>query len=325
MKFSTFQIMHLPAGESCTGVIHGTLEQIVASEALGYANVWLSEHHGSPYCISVAPSALAAAVAMRTERLGIGYAVNILPLSHPLKLAEELSSVDQLCKGRLIAGFGSGNQAGEFGMFGLDFEHRKAMAREALDTIKRLWADEVVSAEGRYFSLRDAKLVIRPHQKPHPPICVAVGSAEGAAAMGGQRFGINLAGPHAALPEKIQAYRAACPPGFAGHVGYLRNIYVRQGSIDGHRVRRAVDVFGKLLSGSAELTADQVDFFRDALGFYGPPPAMVAHMRDLEEMGIDEVLCSFKWGDLSFQEAQTSMETFAALVSPHFSAARSQR
>ena len=204
MIFSTFQIMHLLPGCDCQDVIQETIEFVCRSEELNYANVWLAEHH-TPYCINGSPSVIAAAIAMKTQRLEIGYAVNVLPLSHPLKLAEELSLVDQLSQGRLIAGFGSGNQERDFHMFGVDFEHKREMAKEALQMIGRLWSDQVVSVEGNYYTLKDARIAILPFQNPHPPICVSVASQEGAAAMGELGYHINLAGPVSKLGDVIRA------------------------------------------------------------------------------------------------------------------------
>lgn len=309
--------MHLLDDSTPTEVIHETIEFVHRSEELDFSNVWLAEHH-SPYCINGAPSVVAAAIAMKTHRLGIGYAVNILPFSHPLRLAEELVLVDQLSKGRLIAGFGSGNQKRDFDMFGLDFEKRRDMSKESLEIIKKLWEGQVVSLRGNFYNLIDAKLAIEPFQKPHPPICVSVGSAESATIMGQLGYNINVAGPVSKLEEIVQAYRESCSPGFVGHVGYLRNLYVRPNTVDNKRVRQAVNHFGQLLTSNKQIDDKTVDLFYDAFGFYQSCPDLIKELKNLEAIGVDELLCSFKWGDLSYTEALLSLETFAQSIMPEF-------
>ena len=318
MIFSTFQIMHHLKGSDCNDIIHETIEFVCRSEELNFANVWLAEHHTS-YCINGSPSVIAAAIAVKTQRLGIGYAVNVLPFSHPVKLAEELLLVDHLSNGRLIAGFGSGNQKRDFDIFGVDFEQKREMARESLEIIMRLWSDRPVSFKGKYYSLNDVKLSIKPFQDPRPPICVSIASKEGAAAMGKLGLHINLSGPSSGIKEMIQTYRESCPPDFKGHVGYLRNMYVRKDSVDRDRVRRAVESFGQLLTGNDSLDNKTVDAFYDIFGIYKSSSEAIEELKELEAQGVDEVLCSFRWGDLSYGEAVQSMEVCAEDILPAFS------
>jgi hypothetical protein len=134
--------------------------------------------------------------------------------------------------------------------------------------------------------------------------------------MGRLGYHINLAGPVSGLREKIQAYRESCSPNFRGHVGYLRNVYVRRDTIDYSRIHDAVRCFAQLLTGNSDLDDKTVDFFYEAMGVYKTCPDMIREMKEFEALGVDEVLCSFKWGDLSFEDAMLSMETFAGDVIP---------
>ena len=90
MRFSTFQIMPQRPGATSHQIIQEALREIEFSEQLGFDNVWLTEHHGTEYGLCASPSVLAAAVAVKTHRLGIGYAVNVTPLHHPLMFKGEL-------------------------------------------------------------------------------------------------------------------------------------------------------------------------------------------------------------------------------------------
>ena len=104
MKFGTFHILPMPEGATAHGVIHETLTEVELAEALGFDTVWLAEHHSSRHGLCPSASVLGAAVAMRTRRVNIGYAVNVTPLHHPLRLAEEIAFVDQLSDGRVMLG-----------------------------------------------------------------------------------------------------------------------------------------------------------------------------------------------------------------------------
>ena len=91
MRFGSFQILPLAANSSGQKLLQETLEEIAAAETLGFDNVWLTEHHATLFGTCASPSVLAGAVAMRTHRVGIGFAVHVAPLHHPLRLAEEIA------------------------------------------------------------------------------------------------------------------------------------------------------------------------------------------------------------------------------------------
>ena len=108
MRLGLFLIMPAPAGSASGSVVERALADGARAEELGFDAVWITEHHGSDYGWCSAPSVMAGALAVRTCRVDIGYAVNVTPLHHPVRLAEEVATVDQLSRGRVIAGFGPG-------------------------------------------------------------------------------------------------------------------------------------------------------------------------------------------------------------------------
>ena len=114
MRLGLFLILPQPAGLSQPQVFATALEDAAAAERLGFDSVWVTEHHGSAYGLAAAPSVIAAAIAARTERLAIGYAVNVTPLHHPTRLADDIATVDHLSGGRVIAGFGAGYSPVEY-------------------------------------------------------------------------------------------------------------------------------------------------------------------------------------------------------------------
>ena len=155
-----------------------TLEQCEAAEALGYDSVWPSEHHGvdDGYCPGVLP--LCAAIAMRTKSITIGTRLMLLPLHHPVQLAEDAAVVDILSKGRFILGVAIGYRESEFPMMGVNRKNRPSLMEEGLEIIKRCWTeDEPFDYIGKRYKLRGVFVMPKPLQKPHPPIWIGGTSA----------------------------------------------------------------------------------------------------------------------------------------------------
>jgi alkanesulfonate monooxygenase SsuD/methylene tetrahydromethanopterin reductase-like flavin-dependent oxidoreductase (luciferase family) len=140
--------------------------QAVRAEALGWDDVWLSEHHfiDDDYTPSMLP--LAAAVAARTTRMRVGTSVLLLPLHDPLRVAEDAATVDVLSGGRLELGLGVGYRLGEFMGFGKDVRQRGACMDAALAVLRRLFDGETVTVDTPWFRYRNAALHPQPVQRP---------------------------------------------------------------------------------------------------------------------------------------------------------------
>lgn len=149
------------------------LEQIAWAETIGFDDVWMTEHHFVEED-GHAPSPLvqAAAVAMRTKTMRIGTAVLLLPLYHPVRVAEDAATVDILSGGRFDLGVGIGYRLEEFAGLGISRKERGGRMNEGLEIIRRLWDGERLTFHGKYFRVDGVKLAPLPVQKPRPPIWV---------------------------------------------------------------------------------------------------------------------------------------------------------
>src|SRR5262245_28415171 len=103
-RFGVFSLLSVPRVEDEVALVQGELEINVAAEAAGFDVVWLAEHSGSRYGEIASPQVMAAAIAARTSRMRIGTAVNVLPLHHPLRLANDWAMIDVLSNGRVDYG-----------------------------------------------------------------------------------------------------------------------------------------------------------------------------------------------------------------------------
>jgi len=148
------------------------LEQIVWAEQIGYDDVWLTEHHFAEDGHAPSPLPQAAAIAVKTKTMRIGTGVMLLPLYHPVRVAEDAAIIDILSNGRFELGVGVGYRVEEFAGLGIPRNQRGRRANESLEIIRRLWAGETVTYNGKYFQIENARLTPGPVQQPHPPIWV---------------------------------------------------------------------------------------------------------------------------------------------------------
>ena len=172
MRFGTF-VFSISGDQTGDGqVIQQTLRESEWAEEAGMDAVWLTEHHFDGAVAYADPVVFGAAVAMRTKRVKIGFAVVELALHHPVRLAVQTALLDQLSGGRLIVGTGRGSAYNEYEYigFGSTLEQGFDMVDEAEELLVRAWTEDDVVHEGKYWQVSFPTLRPRPLQKPHPPI-----------------------------------------------------------------------------------------------------------------------------------------------------------
>lgn len=321
-----------------------------AAEALGFDGVWLSERHFSPpggathvSSIGSTPLLWATALAMRTSRLRIGTAVLLLPLGHPVRLAEEVAALDNMSQGRLDLGIGRSSFPRSYEGYNVPYEESRARFREYLEVMRLAWTQERFSYTGTFYTCRDLALIPRPYQQPHPPLYQAATTRETFAAIGtlGLPLLVGVASMTLAeLPEVITQYQAAWQaarhPG-QGEVRLRLPIYVAA-SIEQarsepqasampyyERVRQAylssTHTFESATRAAravqlATLTYEEVLHTRVV---FGTPPQVTAQLGRLQrELGLSGIIMEPNIGgrippDLILR----SMRLFAQEVAPH--------
>jgi len=147
------------------------------AEPLGFDSIWAPEHHTTPYCQTPNPLVLLSFMAVRTKRVDFGTMVLVLPWHHPFQVAGELALLDNLLQGRnLYVGMGRGLSAREFGAFGINQEEARGRYVESVDIIRRAFAEEQFSYEGKYFTIPTTQLRPRPSAKLSQNLLGAFGS-----------------------------------------------------------------------------------------------------------------------------------------------------
>jgi alkanesulfonate monooxygenase SsuD/methylene tetrahydromethanopterin reductase-like flavin-dependent oxidoreductase (luciferase family) len=220
-EFGMFHEFQRTAGMTEEDAFSISFEQVDAAERWGLDAMWLAEIHVAPErSVCSAPLTLASAIAARTKRIKIGTGVQVLPLCHPLRLAEEAATVDQISHGRLIFGVGRSGFPRTYEAYGVPYGESRERFAETLEILKRAWTEESFSNQGKYYSIDNVKLTPKPFQKPWPEIRIAANSADTFPAIAKLGHGVFVAvrlGTLEELEPNITAYRKAWKE--AGHPG----------------------------------------------------------------------------------------------------------
>ncbi len=172
------------------------LEQSAWADRIGFESVSLMEHHGSPDGYLPSPIVLAGAIAGVTRRVTINLNVILLPLYHPVKLAEDLAVLDVIAQGRLRVTVAGGYREEEYEQFGIDIEDRPTRMEDGIAVLKRAWTGEPFEWQGR-----TVHVLPRPLQQPRPSILM------GGASMASARRAARMAdGYQPVHPRYYEAY-----------------------------------------------------------------------------------------------------------------------
>src|SRR6266704_3283089 len=137
-------------------------------DALDYAEAWIGEHHSGGYEIYGQPELFVATAAERTRRIRLGTGVISLPYHHPLMVADRIVQLDYQTRGRAMFGFGPGLLPSDAMMLGIDPETQRDRMADAIDIITRLLDGEIITQSSDWYTMREARLQLRPYTKPRP-------------------------------------------------------------------------------------------------------------------------------------------------------------
>jgi len=235
MEFGLFTEFQCPPGMGEAAAFDESMAQMRAAEELGFDAVWLAEiHFQKDRSVLSAPLVVAGALATATRRVKIGIAVQVLPLSHPLRLAEDVATVDQLSRGRLEFGVGRSGLPGHYQGFNIAYTESRERFLETLEILLKAWTHERFSHAGKYWEFHDVCAMPKPYQKPHPPLRVAATTEETYPLVGRMGYPVFVAARTIPIPDLArhlvgyhEGWRAAGHPG-RGEVGLSIPVYVAE-------------------------------------------------------------------------------------------------
>jgi probable F420-dependent oxidoreductase len=310
------------------GDFGATIAECERAEAASFDSVWLGEHHNS-ILLYPAPLVGLAAIAARTRRVRLGTGVLLLPLYHPLAVAEEAAMVDVISRGRLILGVGAGYAPEEFAAFDVSIKERGSRLDEAVPLIHRLWTEDAVNHEGRHYRIGGATLRPRPVQRPRPPIWFA-GWVDAALRRAGRLGDAWLGGPSAKLDELARCVRIYRDSG-GGEVALMRYVFVAES------LERA-----RAVAGAAFIRSFEETYFRwphpvvkrpageltiaglseDRI-ILGDPASCVRQIERFQtELGMTHLICRMSVAGIPAEAARASMDLFTSEVMPALKDAR---
>jgi alkanesulfonate monooxygenase SsuD/methylene tetrahydromethanopterin reductase-like flavin-dependent oxidoreductase (luciferase family) len=170
-----------PNGANMGRVLEEIFAEAQMAEESGWDGCFITEHHQQPDGYLPSPLLTAAMVGARTTRIKVGTCVLLLPLHHPIHVAEDCAIIDLATRGRLVLSVGAGYQPPDFDLFQANPAERVARLVEGVKLIRQAWRGERFSFEGKHYRLKDALVTPTPHQRPGPPIWMASWTEKGIA------------------------------------------------------------------------------------------------------------------------------------------------
>ena len=173
MKFGIFD--HIDDAGVPLGQLYADRLAIAeAYDRAGFYGYHVAEHHTTPLGAAASPSLIFAALSQRTTKLRFGPLVYLLPFYHPLRLIEEVCMIDQLSGGRFQLGVGRGVSMFETAAYALDFAKTQAMYHEAFQVLMKGLTSDELSFAGEFYKFDKLPMILKPVQKPHPPLWYGV-------------------------------------------------------------------------------------------------------------------------------------------------------
>ena len=173
MKFGLFNLMSYqdnPGGVG--GIIANTRDMIALAEQIGFDIAWFAEHHFTNYSVSVSPLMMCAHMAGLTKTIRLGAGVVVLPLYHPMRVAQEIGLVDQLSDGRLVLGVGTGYQHYEFEHFNAPIDEKTEIFLEYWSILEQAMEHGEANLDGKYIKSEKTVFTVRPVAKKLPELFI---------------------------------------------------------------------------------------------------------------------------------------------------------
>jgi alkanesulfonate monooxygenase SsuD/methylene tetrahydromethanopterin reductase-like flavin-dependent oxidoreductase (luciferase family) len=231
MKFGLIISKQHPPGVSVVDRFREHIDQVRAARDAGFDLIVMGQHYlSTPYQeVQTLPSL--ARLSAEAGRMRVGATVLLLPLLNPVDVAEQVATLDVISEGRFIFGAGLGYRDEEYEAFGITGKERVPRFLECLQVIKRLWTEDEVTHHGRYFHLTRARMVLKPVQKPHPPIWFAANN-DAAVERSARLADAWVINPHAKLDvlrHQMAIYRKALEQAgkpFPADLPIIKELYV---------------------------------------------------------------------------------------------------
>jgi len=348
MEFGYFTLSdnHYPDNpRSANQFILEIREQAILADKLGMHSAWIGEHHFDSLGVNSRPDILLSSIVPETTNIRLAPAVSVLPLHHPLHVAESWATLDLLSGGRVDFAAGRGYDKDEYGPFGADFMKSSEIFDEGMDVVLKAWTEPGVwSHKGTYYDIQNMEMTPKPVQNPIP-FYVACFSENSLAMAARKNLNIIYA-PFAAamifggLDQAVSQYREACVAngnkpgramcsyfihitetpeeedyGRAGMISYFQNCVLRAIPSDPSKAPPTMQYFMKMHENLSKMKKEDLT---DKSVLIGSADQITETLKRVEAAGIEEVILYFNVGQKPHGMVQDQMAKFMAEIAPQF-------
>jgi alkanesulfonate monooxygenase SsuD/methylene tetrahydromethanopterin reductase-like flavin-dependent oxidoreductase (luciferase family) len=328
-----------------------TAEAILA-DRLGMHSAWIGEHHFSTLGVLSCPDLVLAYVAAQTQHIRLAPAVTVLPLHHPIRVAEQWASLDLLSGGRVDFAAGRGYDRREYVPFKVSFEDNQEIFAEGMEVVRRLWSSgERISHKGKYYSFEDVAITPQPVQRPIPTYVASFSkpSIELAAKLG---CGLIVA-PFAAamtyggLKQVAELYHVSCAkygtkPGrlMCSYFTHFADDKAQEDAARARQIRYYKECVIAAFPGDPKTAPPSYHYFIDMVKrlqnvqpadltensvLLGSPAQITDTLKKVEAAGFNEVILYFNVGLKPHPQVKDEMARFMVEVAPAFDGAHKRR
>ena len=322
------------------------LAEAVYADELGYHSAWIGEHHFNSLGVLSCPDLVLANAAARTKRIRLAPAVTVLPLHHPIRVAEQWATLDLLSNGRVDWAAGRGYDRREYEPFKVDFSDNQAIFEEGMDLVRRLWSSggERITHNGKYYQFADVRITPQPVQKPIPSYVASFSkpSIELAARLG---CGLIVA-PFAAamtfggLKQVSELYHETCAKAgtkpqrlMCSYFTHFADNPQQELAQRERQIRYYKECVIPALPGDPKTAPPTYRYFVDMVArlakvrpqdltensvLIGSPQQITDTLRKVEAAGFNEVILYFNVGLKPHAQVKDEMARFMAEVAPAF-------
>jgi alkanesulfonate monooxygenase SsuD/methylene tetrahydromethanopterin reductase-like flavin-dependent oxidoreductase (luciferase family) len=339
-------------GRSPNQFVADIANEALYADQLGMHSAWIGEHHFNSLGVLSCPDLVLAYIAGRTHHIRLAPAVTVLPLHHPIRVAEQWASLDLLSNGRVDFAAGRGYDRREYTPFHVSFDENQSIFDEGLEVVRRLWeAEGRISHHGRHYQFDDVRITPKPVQKPIPTYVASFSkpSIELAARLG---CGLVVA-PFAAamsyggLRQVADLYRDSCEkygraPGrlICSYFTHFADDKAQEDAQRARQIRYYRECVIPALPGDPKTAPPSYRYFIDMVErlqkvepedltensvLLGNSMRIAETLKKVEAAGFSEVILYFNVGLKPHGQVKEEMDRFMREVAPHFVGAHNSR
>jgi alkanesulfonate monooxygenase SsuD/methylene tetrahydromethanopterin reductase-like flavin-dependent oxidoreductase (luciferase family) len=339
MKFGLLISKQHPAGVAMVERFREHIDQVRAARDAGFDLIAMGQHYLSTPFQEAQTLPSLARLAAEAGAMRIAATVLLLPLLNPVDVAEQVATLDVICEGRFIFGVGLGYRDEEYEAFGIEAKERVPRFLESLEVIERLWTEDEVTHRGRFFQLTGARSLLRPVQKPRPPIWFAANN-DGAVERAARMADAWVVNPHAkleVLTRQMTVYRKALAKAgkpFPAEMPIIKELYVapdRRAAIQECRpyLETKYKAYGAWGQDKALPQGDSFDLgfeelVRDRFIIGDPDDCVREISRCADALGVNCFIFRVQWPGMEQSKVLRTIALLADRVMPKLAGARAK-